>query len=307
MEPEDIPSTLTNVGGMDGSGVLAPLARRVWLHLETAHALTYFAPESRAAFADAGLRGFWRGYFAGRAAPLGAVGAGPVVAAFHGFHPEMVARAIPSVWELVAPAGAIAARLAGVDAALRRIAPDDIAGPAVAEAADLARRIASAASPAGRVLHAANADLAWPDAPHLALWQAATTLREHRGDGHVALLVAADLDGCEAHVLMVATGRLPRDVLQPNRGWSDDDWDRASARLAARGLVDARGQATDAGSELRRRIEDDTDALALQPYATAGPEVCERLIRALTPLTRQILDAGDVPARNPMGAPITDA
>jgi hypothetical protein len=32
------------------------------------------------------------------------------------------------------------------------------------------------------------------------LWQAATVLREHRGDGHVAALVVEGLDGCQAHV-----------------------------------------------------------------------------------------------------------
>ena len=42
--------------------------------------------------------------------------------------------------------------------------------------------------------------------PLLVLWQAATILREHRGDGHVAALVVAGLDGCEAHVSFVATG-----------------------------------------------------------------------------------------------------
>ncbi len=44
----------------------------------------------------------------------------------------------------------------------------------------------------------------------LALWHAATVLREHRGDGHVAALVAAGLDGRQALVTMAATGAVPR-------------------------------------------------------------------------------------------------
>jgi len=51
-------------------------ARRLWRVLEPYHAVTYFAPEAHQAFKDVGLRGFWMGYFAGRAAPLGAVGPG---------------------------------------------------------------------------------------------------------------------------------------------------------------------------------------------------------------------------------------
>ena len=46
-------------------------ARQLWTLFEPVHAVTYFSAEARSAFEGAGLRGFWRGYFAGRAAPLG--------------------------------------------------------------------------------------------------------------------------------------------------------------------------------------------------------------------------------------------
>ena len=52
----------------------AHTARSMWTLFEPIHAVTYFAPEARAALEEAGLRGFWRGYFAGRAAPLGPAG-----------------------------------------------------------------------------------------------------------------------------------------------------------------------------------------------------------------------------------------
>ena len=52
---------------------------------------------------EAGLPGFWSGYFAWRAAPLGPVGPGPVAAAFFNFRPGMVARAVPACWDAVAP------------------------------------------------------------------------------------------------------------------------------------------------------------------------------------------------------------
>src|SRR5262249_6870995 len=94
-------------------------ARRLWTLTEPVHALTYFAPEAHAAFTAAGLRGFWRGYFAGRAAPLGHTPAEVVTATFFGFHPAFVARAVPSVWDILDPAAAIDARLAGVDGAMR--------------------------------------------------------------------------------------------------------------------------------------------------------------------------------------------
>ena len=108
------------------------VARRLWTVSEPLHALTYFAPESHDAFAAAGLRGFWRGYFAGRAAPLGAVGPGVVTATFFGFHPAFVSRAIPSVWSIVSPHDAIAAR---ERRDRRRAAPDRRLG-----SADIGRR-----------------------------------------------------------------------------------------------------------------------------------------------------------------------
>ena len=91
----------------------AHTARSMWTLFEPIHAVTYFTPESRSAFEQAGLRGFWRGYFAGRAAPLGPVGAAVVTASFFGFAPALVARAIPGVWDLISPADALRTRLAG--------------------------------------------------------------------------------------------------------------------------------------------------------------------------------------------------
>ena len=52
-------------------------ARRLWSLFEPLHAVTYFTPEAASAFEAAGVTGFWRRYFAGRAAALGTVGPGP--------------------------------------------------------------------------------------------------------------------------------------------------------------------------------------------------------------------------------------
>jgi len=39
-----------------------PVVRSLWRLYEPLHAVTYFAPQARAAFESAGLRGFWRRY-----------------------------------------------------------------------------------------------------------------------------------------------------------------------------------------------------------------------------------------------------
>ncbi|GAB7036680.1 hypothetical protein ACH45F_08915 [Catenuloplanes sp. NPDC020197] len=267
----------------------------MWTLLEPVHAVTYFAPAARAAFEAAGLRGFWRGYFAGRAAPLGAVGAGPVEATFFGFAPAMVRRALPDVWGRATPAAALAARLDGARATLSGLAPDT----GLAEAAELLRRAASELTSAGRPLAAANADLPWPADPLGAVWHGATLLREHRGDGHVAALLVAGLDGAES-LAWRASVDSSREVLQPARGWTDEQWDAAAARLTARGWL-ASGAATETAYAARDTVERQTDALAAGPWQTLGAAGSNRLEQLLTPLSEAALRL--LPHPNPIVLP----
>jgi hypothetical protein len=276
--------------------------RRLWQLAEPIHSTTYFAPEAAQAFADAGLRGFWRGYFAGRAAPLGPVGPGVVTAVFFGFAPSFVERAIPSIWSMIDIQRALETRLAGVDAALPALlggAGDD---GAVGLAVNEARRAMDRASTAGRPLFAANLDLSWPDPPHLALWHATTLLREHRGDGHTAALTAAGLEPCEAHVTQVAARRAPLDTIAPYRGWEEADWMAAEERLRSRGWLDGEGGLTATGAAERQAIEDATDRLALQPWADDGDGLA-RLVESLEPLTAAVVAKGHFPYPNPIGVP----
>ncbi|MEO1060802.1 MAG: hypothetical protein AAFZ07_05240 [Actinomycetota bacterium] len=282
------------------------LARTLWQRVEPYHAITYFAEECLAAFVDAGLRGFWRGYFAGRAAPFGAVEAGPIVAAFHGFRADFVQRAVPSIWSLVTPSAALQARLDGADRTLRRVLELERDAGALDEIATLLTGAMEHISPSGRPVFAANADLERPDDPHLAAWHAATLLREHRGDGHVVALTDAGLDGCEPHVLRLAIGGLPESSIAPFRGWDADDWAEATDRLRARGWLDADGAATDAGHAAHRAIEAATDRLAAAPVLALGDVRTLRLIELLDGPARRIGAAGVVPYPNAMGVPPPD-
>ncbi len=269
---------------------------------EPVHALTYFAPECRDAAAAAGLRGFWAGYFAMRAAPLGPVGAEVVTATFYNFAPSFVARRVPAVWSSCPPADALAARLAGVDTALRRVVPDWVGSGEAREAAGLARSAAGAVQVAGRPLAAGEVAQPWPDAPHLVLWQALTVLREHRGDGHLIALGIREVGGLESHVLASAATGVARDWLLTARGWDAAEWDAAADRLTARGWLDGQ-ELTPAGREVRTAVEADTDRLAAAPWAALGDDGCDRLAELLTPVRQAVVDAGLWPAGNPIGVP----
>jgi hypothetical protein len=273
------------------------LARKAWRTLEPYHGLVYFAPEPERRYAAMGMGGF-DAYFPSRAAAMGAVGPDVVVATFFNFRPSRVHAALPRAWDVAPPSAWIDARLAGVDEALRRILGGGglDGGGGTARAAELAGAAADAAGewPAlvGRPLGAAHAAVARSEQPHLALWQAVTVLREHRGDGHVACLVEAGITGCEALVLHAASGEVPADVLRRTRGWTDDEWSAAVDGLASRGLVDGDGAFTGAGRALRQRIEDRTDELAAGPWTAIGADGCEELRALVRPLSRAIVEAG---------------
>ena len=273
-------------------------ARHLWQLFEPLHAVTYFAPEARAAYESAGLRGYWRGYFAGRAAPLGNVPAAPVTALFFSFAPTMVARALPDVWQRASPEQTLTARLDGAVAALRALLPQEPAR--WAEAAELLRVAAQAAVTDGRALAAANAALSPPADALAQLWHAATVLREHRGDGHIAALVAVEVTGCQALVLRDALYG-GRDQLQPYRGWTDDEWGAAARVLAERGWLDAEFRPTAVGQAAHRAVEEHTDRLAAQPWSTLSAADRARLAELLAPLAGAA--GAVVPYPNPMGLP----
>ena len=278
------------------------VARKTWRTLEPYHGLVYFAPEPVAAYAAVGVVGR-SGYFASRAAPMGAVPTEVVQATFFNFNPSLVATAMEGAWSAASPAQVLAARLEGADHALRAALGDgSLEGPEVAEAAQLARTAAEACTVEGRPLYAGHAALAWPEPPHLRLWHAISLLREFRGDGHIACLVVEGLGGCDALVLHGASGEVAPSVLQASRAWPDDDWAAASARLAARGWLDGEGALSEEGRAARQRIEDRTDALALPPWESLGDEGCERLRTLVRPLSKAIVASGTFGFRPDPGA-----
>jgi hypothetical protein len=214
---------------------------------------------------------------------------------------------VPEVWEVVSPVAALAARLSGVDAAVRRALGDDWPGsPEAAEAARLAHIAATAVDLPGRPLAAANTAVPVPGEPHLALWQSLTTLREHRGDGHAAALLQREVDGVSAHVLAAAAGRSTREWLMRARGWEDAEWDDAARRLTERGWLEDDGGLSAEGLTMVAAIEADTDRLALGPWQALGDAACDRLAELLTPIRRAVVAAGDWPAHNPIGVPEPD-
>ena len=247
-----------------------------------------FSEVPNEAFLAIGMRNYWDGYFAGRAAPLGRAPAEVVHAVFYNFADGEVARHIPRVWEKTTPQEAIAVRERGSAAALRQMIGPLADSPDLARAADLATRAAVSAPTEGRALYAGLKALDVPEEPVARLWHAATLLREHRGDGHNAALLAHGVGGTEAHVLLALS-----------LGMRAEEFGRVHhlrrAQLAAvvdglrgRGLVNAAGGFTDAGRQTRERIEALTDELAAPAYAVLTADELDELIARLEPIAAAV-------------------
>ncbi|WP_067659762.1 SCO6745 family protein [Nocardia harenae] len=276
-------------------------ARRIWTTLEPLHDVVYFGSGVKEAGTAVGLRGYWQTYFAFRAAPLGAVAPAAVLATFAGFHPEMVARALPDAWARATPETCLTARSEIATALLRG------AGAGAAECAravELLAPVQRAADPTGRPLFAANAALPLPADPVAALWQLATALREHRGDGHVAALVGAGVTGRQALVLQTAAGKTPVSVIRPARGVSEWEWADAVDELRAAGLVSGEPDGptlTGSGAALLQRVERVTDEAAWNGALAALPsDAATELTTSLAPLVDAV-QRGIVPAVSPVG------
>lgn len=253
--------------------------RRCHNALNPIHSSLYFSPDLGRELGALGIDDPSAVYFASRAAAFGAVGPGAVSATFYNFNPVLVARHVPAVWSVASPEAVLSARLRAADSTLRRLLGEEaVASPEMAEAAELALRATEGCTRHARPLYSAHADLPVPEQPHLAYWHAATLLREHRGDAHVAALLYAGLDPLEALVSHTATGKgmAPRWVLA-SRGWRRTDWDAATERLRGRGLLDAEGGLTDKGTAMRTELEQATDRMDLGPYEHLGGAGVARL------------------------------
>jgi hypothetical protein len=272
------------------------VVRRAYRALEPLHSFVYFAPESEAELLGTGLRPGRMPYLAQRSAAMGSVGAAVVVATFYNFAPPAVARSVPRAWALAAPTDVLAARWRAVRAALGRLLEG--ADPAeVDELAALAGRVAAACRPEGRPLFAAHAEVEVPDDPLARLWQAATLLREYRGDGHVAALVAARVGGLEALVTHTAAGRgFEAGFAATSRGWTPEQWQQAVDDLLSRGFVTVDGGLADRGAALREQLEEATDVASAGPLGVLTGAEVERLTALGRSLSGRALAAGAFPS-----------
>jgi hypothetical protein len=265
------------------------VARQMFELVEPIGAIPYSADEPNDAMYALGFTDFWDTYFAGRAAPLGIVPAEVVDALFYNFAPGEVARHIPKVWHTTTPEAAIATRQQGCAAALRSILGELVDTPEFERTADLLVAAATSAPVEGRPMYAALRSIPIPEDLVERLFHAASLLREHRGDGHIAALMVENIGGLEAHVLVALDMGLPATRFGRLHHLPEPQIATVIDGLRHRGLVGDDGWLTEAGRAVKQRIEDRTDDLAARPFEALEPEELDELIESLRPLAERLL------------------
>jgi hypothetical protein len=270
------------------------LARRMFHLVEPIGAIPYSTDEPNEAMFALGFTNYWDTYFAGRAAPLGSsVPAEVVHALFYNFAPGEVARHIPKVWSTTTPEAAIAARQHGCVNALRRILGDLVDTAGFARAVELLTKAATSGRLEGRPMYAALRALPVPEEPVARLFHAASLLREHRGDGHIAALMTEGIGGLEAHVLLALDMGIPARSFGRIHHLPSAQLTALIDHMTARGIVQDDRTFTSAGRQTKDRIEALTDALAVGPYEILEPGELEELIAVLEPLSQTLVAAQD--------------
>jgi hypothetical protein len=253
--------------------------------------IPYAADEPTEAMFALGFTNYWDVYFAGRAAPLGLATAEVVDALFDNFAPGEVGRHIPKVWCVTTPEAAIAARQVGSVQALRRILGDRVDAPGFARGAELLTRAATSAPCEGRPMYAALRAIPIPDEVVARLFHAASLLREHRGDGHVAALMIEGVGGLESHVLLALDMGLPAERFGRVHHLPPAQLAAVIDGMRGRGLIGDDGWLNERGRAVKQRVEALTDELAAAPYEILQPGELEELAATLEPLAARLIAA----------------
>ena len=268
-------------------------ARRLFQLVEPIAVVTYMADEPTEAVMALGVGNMWDAYFAGRAAPLGRDVPPEVVhALFYNFADGEVARHIPHVWGKVTPNAANAAREEGSVAALRRILGGIADSPGVARAGELLIKAGTSARMEGRSLYAAVRTLPVPTEPVARFWHGANLLREHRGDGHVAALITANIGGTEAHVLHALSENMPAEEFGRVSHLPKAQLAGVIDGMRARGIIGTDSWLTTAGRQIKERVESLTDELAAPAYDILDSNELDQLLEELRPLAAVLVAAG---------------
>ena len=123
------------------------------------------------------------------------------------------------------------------------------------------------------------------------LFHAASMLREHRGDGHIAALMTHGVGRLEAHVLFALDMGMPAEKFGRIHHLPAAQLAAVIDGMRDRGLIGDDGCLSEQGRAVKQRVEALTDDLAAQPYECLESGELDELMTALEPLAALLLAA----------------
>ena len=142
-------------------------------------------------------------------------------------------------------------------------------------------------------MYAALRTIPIPDDVVARLFLAASLLREHRGDGHIAALMVEGVGRLEAHVLFALDMDMPAEEFGRIHHLPAEQLRAVIDGVRDRGLIGDDGWLSEQGRAVRRRVESLTDDLAAKPYECLEPGELDELMAGLEPLATLLLAAQD--------------
>ena len=125
------------------------------------------------------------------------------------------------------------------------------------------------------------------------LFHAASLLREHRGEGHIAVLMIEGGGGLEAHVLFALDMGMPAEKFGRIHHLPAPQLAAVIDGIGDRGLIGDDGWLSESGCAVKQRVEALTDDLAAKPYESLEPGELDELMATLEPLATRLLAAQD--------------
>ena len=126
-------------------------------------------------------------------------------------------------------------------------------------------------------MYAALRALPVPDEVVARLFHAASLLREHRGDGHIAALMVEGVGGLEAHVLLALDMDMPAEKFGRIHHLPAAQLAAVIDGMRDRGLIGDDGWLSEQGRAVKQRVEALTDDLAAKPYEVLEPDELDEL------------------------------
>jgi hypothetical protein len=123
------------------------------------------------------------------------------------------------------------------------------------------------------------------------MFHAASLLREHRGDGHIAALMTEGVGGLEAHALYALAIDMPAEKFGRIHHLPASQIGAVLDGMRARGLIGDDGWLTEEGRAVKQRVESLTDDLAAKPYECLEQGELDELMATLEPLATLLVAA----------------